>query len=122
MRALLAASLLVLPLALRAQGLAIPCNPEGSQAELNACAVDAFHRAEREMNETYEAVMAALAPDRRKALRAEQDAWLNDRGRKCTDEVRQFEGGSIWRQMYLGCRQVETQARASEIARWAARK
>lgn len=122
MRAMFAVLCLGLWPPLTAQMLAIPCNPAGSQAELNACAVEGFQKADKKMKQAYETVMGALPPAKREVLRAEQDAWVANRGHACTQQVKDYEGGTMWRQMYLDCRALETSARAAEISRWSKRK
>jgi hypothetical protein len=57
------------------------CNPEGTQAELNACAVQTLKRADAELNEIYGRIREANRDDkvRLRQLQAAQQLWLKQR-------------------------------------------
>lgn len=59
----------------------IKCNESGNQAELNACAADDFTRADKELNETYRALITKEAKNQIfiTKLRAAQRAWVTFR-------------------------------------------
>ena len=56
----------------------LTCNPEGSQAELNACAADELSAADAELNATWRQVLRKLQenPVAVERLRAAQRQWI----------------------------------------------
>lgn len=58
--------------------LAVECKPEGSQIEMNQCAYDDFLKADKALNDTYQALVKKSAGDKTyiKMLRKAQRAWI----------------------------------------------
>jgi uncharacterized protein YecT (DUF1311 family) len=56
----------------------IKCNQNGNQLELNACASDEFAKADKELNQTYQALIKKESDDQLfiSKLRVAQKAWL----------------------------------------------
>lgn len=56
----------------------IKCNPDGAQIELNACARNEFEKADKELNQTYNAVLKKEAADLLfiAKFRQAQKAWI----------------------------------------------
>ncbi len=95
------------------------CNPEGNQAQMNACAREDFAKADRKLNSAYERLMNSLTPARKKKLLGEQRAWLKRRDPRCREEANDAaEGGSMWPMIFDGCRARVTQMRVKEIETW----
>lgn len=56
----------------------INCNPEGNQLEMNACAGDDLAKADKALNETYQAIFKKYSDDPLfiRKFRSAQKAWL----------------------------------------------
>ena len=69
---------LLLPLSAPAAAGDIPCNPEGTQVELNACAAEDYAEADAALNAAWRDLTRRLAdqPLALQRLRAAQRAWL----------------------------------------------
>ena len=54
------------------------CNPNGNQAELNACANESFARADKELNRVYQALLQKEVKNKTfiNKLRTAQKAWI----------------------------------------------
>ena len=77
LRAVFFALIVLVPIASWA-GDGIKCNDGGNQLELNACAIDDFAKADKELNQTYQSLIKkdADAPSFISKLRLAQKAWL----------------------------------------------
>lgn len=80
MRKTIAALAALLPMAVVAPASAQEphCNPSGNQAELNACAAEDFAKADKALNDTWQALLRKEATDKVfiARLRTAQKAWL----------------------------------------------
>ena len=116
------AAVLIASMAVAVNGMAQDtehCNPDGNQAQMNACARDDFAVADRELNRVYKALAESLAPESKAVLLREQRAWLKTRDPKCRQEADDVaEGGSMWPLIYDGCRARSTQARVKTLKKW----
>ncbi len=107
------------------------CNPEGSQMEMNACAGDAFERADAEFNTLWRrTITGARANDRspdngrmagddrteEATLREAQRAWVNFRDAHCTWEGFAERGGSLEPMVYEECRARLTRERTAQLS------
>jgi len=77
LRAVFFALIVLVPIASWA-GDGIKCNDGGNQLELNACAIDDFAKADKELNQTYQSLIKKDADDPLfiSKLRLAQKAWL----------------------------------------------
>ena len=58
----------------------IKCNPAGNQIEMNRCAYEDFQKADKKLNETYQALIKKLGDKTYiKKLRESQRAWVKFR-------------------------------------------
>jgi uncharacterized protein YecT (DUF1311 family) len=81
--------------------------------ELNACAAQDFKASDDRLNERYKALMGALAPAARAALRTEQRAWLKQRDPTCRKRI---EGmGSLAPLEYSACQKELTDKRVRQL-------
>jgi uncharacterized protein YecT (DUF1311 family) len=96
---------------------AIECNGDGTQREMNACAIKDYEAADKALNEKYQALMARLPPEKQQSLRVEQRAWLKKRDPDCKAEAKPSEGGSIWAMEYYSCLAEATQKRTKALDR-----
>jgi len=83
----------------------IKCNKDGNQAELNVCASDDFSVADKELNQTYQALIKKEAADTLfiSKLRIAQKAWLAFRDAELEARFACAEGGVnvCWGSMYM---------------------
>lgn len=106
----------VLPFGVSAQ--ALDCDDAVTQSAMNACAYEAWVKADEDLNDTY-----AWAMDRAKsmseataeALRTAQRAWIPYRDAACEAEGILFEGGSIQPLIVYTCLEHLTRQRTEEM-------
>jgi len=92
------------------------CREARDQASMNRCAEEEFQAADRELNDAYGRLMAALNDEgRRDKLRSAQRAWIRFRDSKCRYESADNEGGSIYPLVYAGCLTRLTRVRSKEL-------
>jgi uncharacterized protein YecT (DUF1311 family) len=122
---------LVWGLAVQAQDVATPgevdCETAEAQSDLNACAGMDFSDADADLNNAYQAAVAAMqATDQglpqdqqgaETALREAQRAWIAFRDQTCTAEGYAFHGGSLEIMIVLECKARVTAARSEDL--WA---
>lgn len=118
MRAIILAAMLPLPVA--AQKL--DCANATAQAALNACAAQAFERADAELNAAYEgALFAAGVADETGArgleegLREAQRLWITFRDAACEAEANIYAGGTMQPMAGSACLERVTYARAQDL-------
>lgn len=61
------------------------CDRAGTPVELAICGNELLAAGDRELNRIYRELLEALPPERQRALRSEQRAWLTRRNRECLD-------------------------------------
>ncbi len=110
---------LLLPPAAVAQKAALKLQPgcdRPLQAEMNACAADAYAAADAELNAAYRRITARLAnaPGRRSLVEA-QRAWIRFRDAECDLATSHNEGGSIRPMMVSFCMERLTRQRTEEL-------
>ena len=106
-----------------------PCNPGGSQMEMNACAADAFERADAALNRLWREVVADAQqaareidrshdtrPTSEAVIRDAQRAWITFRDGQCTYEAYADRGGSIEPLVYDECRARLTRERIAQLS------
>lgn len=94
------------------------CNPAGSVAEVNACAVQAFQAADTTHQILYEDVMRALSAHERPQLRQEQSTWRRERTVQCKRETQAAETRPEGPRLYHECLTRKTQERRQGLMRW----
>ncbi len=94
------------------------CKYDGTQQQMNACAVRDYKTADRSLNEMYKDVMAKLSRANQQLLRQEQRAWLKNRDPLCEEEAKDSKGGSIWPLDFYGCLKSVTESRTGELTKW----
>ena len=109
MRVLSALSIVV---ALSLTGALVPtadaaqtCDPNQSQADLNACYGAAYKKSGAALNELYNQIMGRLKSDQTtaKLLISAQKAWLAFRDAECNFSASGVSGGSIYPMIYAIC-------------------
>lgn len=94
------------------------CKPNGTVAETNACAVQAFQAADTQNTILYGDVMRALSAHERPQLRQEQSAWLRERALRCKQATRATEQQPEGPRLYNECLTAETSTRRQGLMRW----
>jgi uncharacterized protein YecT (DUF1311 family) len=105
----------------------IDCDKASTTVELNYCADIAFMKADGDLNDVYQKLIAGNAKADRgegqysaaaweKALRASQRAWVAFRDAECKDLVPiEWSGGTGTTMAVLGCMTAHTEARTKEL-------
>ena len=104
---------------------AVPSDPiedacykrDQSQQGMNACAGEAYERADKALNAQWKLVLERYGDDvgARKLLLDGQRAWLKYRDAQCQVEAFDSVGGSIWPLINSGCLAAMTRARTAEL-------
>ena len=94
------------------------CNPQGSTEQVNACAVRDFQAADIALNIRYLETMQALPPEKRPALRQQQNGWIKSRVARCKADHRAQENQPDWPQRYNQCLVQLTTARQTALGEW----
>lgn len=110
--ALLAALLLALPAAARAQ---TRCTDAQTQAQLNECAARDLRAAEGRMTQAYNALRTGLTPAHRAKLAGAQRAWTAFRAAHCNFEGLEVEGGSMQPMVVSFCMAEATETRTRQL-------
>nr|WP_245218935.1 lysozyme inhibitor LprI family protein [Rubellimicrobium aerolatum] len=99
------------------------CGARPTQAEMNACAAEAWRAADAELNRAYgQALEVARRMDARgdgapeRTLREAQRAWVAFRDLACAAEAQPFQPGSITGLIAAGCLERLTRARTDDLA------
>ena len=87
------------------------CQPGGTVAEVNACAVQDFQAADTTIQILYEDVMRALSAHERPQLRQEHSAWVRERTAQCKRETQATETQPEGPRLYHQCLTRKTQER-----------
>lgn len=102
---------------------AFKCDPAGNQAEMNQCAYDDFLKADKKLNEVYQALIKASAGDKTyiKALRQAQRAWIKFRDAElkamfsCAEEDIKLCWGSMVGMLYPNAKAALTEERTKKL-------
>lgn len=89
------------------------CNYEGSQREMNACAIRDYKQADATLNQVYKKVQAKLSAKERVKLQVEQRGWIKRRDFSCASKKR-GQGTNVTID-YLTCLQTYTELRTLEL-------
>jgi uncharacterized protein YecT (DUF1311 family) len=91
------------------------CQNANTQTEMNQCAAEAFRRADRELNDTYSAIIKKLHAAPLSKLRVAQRAWIQYRDANCDAATALYEGGSIAPMTHSLCLERITKSRTREL-------
>ncbi|MFZ1109106.1 MAG: lysozyme inhibitor LprI family protein [Rhodomicrobium sp.] len=96
------------------------CDNAMDQATMNACAEDAYRKADAELNAVYKQVQSRNKDDAEagKLLVAAERAWVAFRDAECAFDAAPNAGGSIYPLVYFGCLQRLTKARTGQLIRY----
>lgn len=101
-----------------AQDDGVPCNRNGSQVELNACANRDYQSADKEINEVYKNLLSQLSLNERVALRKDQRKWLKELELECQADAEEYSGGSYWSFAFYKCKAIQTEGRTRVLQNW----
>lgn len=98
-------------------GAAPTCDPNGSQADLNACYGAVYKKSDAALNELYNQIMGRLKSDQAttKLLTSAQKAWLAFRDAECNFSASGVSGGSIYPMIYAICLDKLTSKRIEDF-------
>lgn len=91
------------------------CNNPQTQAAMNTCAQAEYEQADVALNNAYQAVKAAVGPQKAEQLVTAEQAWLDFRDAYCEFVQAQYAGGSIQPMVYSGCLTQLTRDRTAEL-------
>ena len=93
------------------------CDSPQTQAEMNTCAAQEFHRADVRLNAAYKKLMKELdsEPQRQRKLQAAQRAWLAYRDAHCAFEASDSEGGTMYPLEVSMCKSGVTSDRVEQL-------
>jgi len=93
------------------------CDSPQTQAEMNTCAAQEFHRADVRLNAAYKKLMKELEsePQRQRKLQAAQRAWLAYRDAHCAFEASDSEGGTMYPLEVSMCKSGVTSDRIEQL-------
>lgn len=95
------------------------CDNPATQTAMNICAQGEYEQADVELNNTYQAVKAAVSGAKADQLITAEEAWLTYRDRYCDYVASQYTGGSMEPLVYSGCLTRLTQDRTAVLAQTA---
>jgi len=112
--------LLILMAALSSAALGDECDDAVDQLTLNACADQAFRKADEELNAVYKKLQSRKMDDAQagKLLIAAERAWVAFRDAECEFDAADSIGGSIYPMIYSGCLERLTKARIEQFDRY----
>lgn len=94
---------------------AADCRHAVLQAQMNACAAEAYEKADRELNAAYRELQARAQGEIAKLLVAAQRAWVAFRDAECAFAASGSAGGSIQPMVISNCLEGLTKKRTAEL-------
>ncbi|GAB3540359.1 hypothetical protein GCM10027443_38140 [Pontibacter brevis] len=91
------------------------CDNPRTQAEMYACATQAFQEADNKLNQVCKEVMAQLTPEQKALLVKAQKSWLVVRDSHCKLYEQFYAGGSMMPLMVSNCARELTENRSKEL-------
>ncbi len=98
-----------------APGEAADCRDPVTQAEMNACAGEAYEKADAELNAAYREVKERVEGESANLLVAAQRAWVAFRDAECAFAASGSAGGSIHPMAVSNCLEHMTKQRTAEL-------
>jgi uncharacterized protein YecT (DUF1311 family) len=95
---------------------AVRCEEIEEQQPLNYCSGVRAKRTDRELNATYQALVADF-PTQATALRNSERSWIRERDRVCDAKAKQYEGGTMEPQVHAECIYRRTRKRIQELTK-----
>lgn len=79
------------------------CKEPVTTMEMKQCASRDLNREDARLNKSYRDLLAKLEPARREKLREVQRVWLTFRDLNCEFQSAEYEGGTIYTLVQMGC-------------------
>lgn len=96
------------------------CDDAITQQEMNACAGEGYQAADKELNTTYNELMARLDDDSAGLLKTSQRAWIKFRDAECNFVSGRTSGGSINSMVKTSCLEDLTEQRTEMLKSYSA--
>jgi uncharacterized protein YecT (DUF1311 family) len=96
------------------------CGASGVQSEMNACAAEAYRKADAQLNAHYKALLAQyskVGEETKQSFVKSQRAWLAFRDAECELEASGIEGGSAQPMIIQSCLERLTLIRVKDFER-----
>jgi len=97
------------------QAAEVMCDYQGSQREMNACAIRDYKASDADLNAVYKKKLAKLSVKQREALKAQQRQWIQRRDARCS--ARKTGEGTNTTIDYLTCLESMTEVRTLQLLR-----
>lgn len=106
---------ITLILSLPAASWADDCGTLLAQDELVDCLVAEHQKADKALNQTYQALRARLDNDARQILKKAQISWLSYRDNDCEFQASAASGGKAYMPLHISCMTEKTLHRTKEL-------
>ena len=94
----------------------VQCREDGTMIEMKKCAQDKYVKVDKELNQTYQKLMANLNDNQRKErLISAQRAWIQFRDQSCSYEASEALGGTLEGLLLTNCLTRVTAERTSDL-------
>ncbi len=99
---------------------AVQCREDGSMVEMRKCAQDKYVKADKDLNQTYQRLMANLNNDsaRKQRLITAQRSWIDFRDKSCNYEASEALGGSLEGLLLTQCLTRVTEQRTADFKQY----
>lgn len=99
---------------------AVQCREDGSMLEMRKCAQDKYVKADKDLNQTYQRLMANLNNDsaRKQRLISAQRSWIEFRDKSCNYEASEALGGSLESLLLTQCLTRVTEQRTADFKQY----
>jgi len=86
-----------------------------TQIELNSDAIEAFYKADKELNQVYKQLMVKLSEQEKSSLKDQQRKWIKMKESTCKKEADEYKGGSMAPMILFSCYEEKTKKRTTEL-------
>ncbi|MEB3277683.1 MAG: lysozyme inhibitor LprI family protein [Lyngbya sp.] len=93
----------------------VQCREDGTMIEMKKCAQDKYVKVDKELNQTYQKLMALNDNQRKQRLISAQRAWIQFRDKSCSYEASEALGGSAEGLFLTNCLTRVTAERTSDL-------
>ena len=86
-----------------------------TQGEMNADAIEAYKKADKELNVVYKKLMSKLSDSEKSTVKTQQRNWIKIKESECKKEADEYEGGSMAPMILHNCLEEKTIQRTKEL-------
>jgi uncharacterized protein YecT (DUF1311 family) len=105
----------IIPLSCPAFAAGIDCKNPSDQATMTICADQDYKAADKKLNETYRALLAAVTKPGQSKLQNAERAWVAYRDAQCDFDTMDHRDGSIYPMIHASCLSTLTQAQTEHL-------